>query len=89
MGRSWMGIVVLRWLSLCGWLRDRLVLFALAAEAVVEDPPSPFELDESMSGLDPVARLNPVNPYYHHTPEHLFRSGVGMEKMRGHERDFR
>ncbi len=33
MGLSWMEIVVLRWLSLWGWLRDRLVLFALAAMA--------------------------------------------------------
>ena len=89
MGRSWMGIVVLRWLSLWGWLRDRLVLFALAAEAVVEEPPSPFELDESMSGQDPVARLNPINPYHRHSPEYLSGIGFGGKDIRRNERDFR
>ena len=89
MGRSWMGIVVLHCFSLWGWLRARLVLFALAAEAVVEEPPSPSELDESMSGQDPVARLNPINPYHYHAPEYLSGMGFGQDEMRGHERDFR
>ncbi len=89
MGRSWIGIVVLRCFSLWGRLRDHLVLFALAAEAVVEEPSSPFELDESMSRLDPVARLNPVNPYHYHAPEYLSGMGFGQDEMRGHERDFR
>ena len=84
-----MGIVVLRLLALWGWLRDRLVLLALAVEAVGEEPSSPFELDDSMSGLDPVARLNPVNPYHYHAPEYLSGMGFGEDQMRGHERDFR
>ena len=82
-----MGIVVLRWLSLWGWLRDPLVLFALAVEAAAEEPSSPFELDETMSGQDPVARLNPVNPYHYHAPEYLSGMGFGQDEMRGHERD--
>ena len=89
MGRSWMGILVLSWLALWGWLRDRIVLLAHAAEAVGEEPSSPFELDESMSGLDPAARLNPVNPYHRHSPEYLSGIGFGARDMRRHVRDLR
>lgn len=77
------------WLATWSECKARLMLCIVPLEAADDGQSSPFELDESMCGMDPVARLNPVNPYNYHAPEYLSGIGFGMEEMRGHERDFR
>lgn len=74
-------------LTLWSACKARLMLCAVPLDAPDDGRLSPFELDESMCGMDPVARLNPVNPYHVHAPEYLSGIGFGKDVMRGHKRD--
>ena len=88
MGQAGMRFGLRWWLALWSDCKARLMLCTVPLEAADAAQLSPFELDESMCGMDPVARLNPVNPYHVHAPEYLSGIGFGKDVMRGHKRDF-